>query len=53
MSGNLSSADLELNLGEAAPKCEAASTDGKEMKLSDLKGSWVVLYFYLKAFTGG
>ena len=53
MSENLSSADLELNLGEPAPKCETESTDGKKMKLTDLKDSWVVLFFYLKAFTGG
>ena len=49
----LSSADLELSLGKAAPECGATSTDGNDTKLSDLKGSWVVLYFYPKAFTGG
>ena len=42
-----------ISLGNAAPECEAASTSDKDIKLSDLKGSWVVLYFYSKAFTSG
>ena len=50
---NLPSDDLYLELGDAAPACGAASTDGSDRKLSDLKGSWVVLYFYSKAFTSG
>ena len=42
-----------LSLGNAAPECGSVSTSDKNIKLSDLKGSWVVLYFYPKAFTGG
>jgi cytochrome oxidase Cu insertion factor (SCO1/SenC/PrrC family) len=40
-------------LGELAPDFEAPATNGKNIKLSDLRGSWVVLYFYPKAFTSG
>jgi cytochrome oxidase Cu insertion factor (SCO1/SenC/PrrC family) len=43
----------ELYVGGAAPECSAPATDGRNIRLSDLKGSWVVLYFYPKAFTGG
>jgi peroxiredoxin Q/BCP len=36
-----------------APEFEAPATDGRSIRLSDLRGSWVVLFFYLKAFTPG
>ena len=42
-----------LQVGDPAPDISAPSTSGKDVKLSDLKGSWVVLYFYPKAFTPG
>ena len=42
-----------LQVGDPVPDVSAPSTSGKDVKLSDLKGSWVVLYFYPKAFTPG
>jgi cytochrome oxidase Cu insertion factor (SCO1/SenC/PrrC family) len=42
-----------LQLGETTPDFDVPATDGKNIKLSDLRGSWVVLYFYPKAFTSG
>lgn len=41
------------SLVKAAPDCGAPSTSGSDINISSLKGSWVVLYFYPKAFTGG
>lgn len=41
-----------LGPGEAAPPFEATSTGGP-VKLEDLRGKWVVLMFYPKAFTPG
>jgi peroxiredoxin len=43
----------DLQPGATAPDFEASATNDKNLKLSDLKGSWVVLFFYVKAFTGG
>jgi len=40
-------------LGTPAPDFEAQSTSGKAVELSDFKGSWVILYFFPKAFTPG
>lgn len=42
-----------LQVGDAAPEFKAMATNDKEINLSDLKGRWVVLYFYPKAFTPG
>ena len=42
-----------LQLGATAPDFEAPATNDKNIKLSDLRGSWVVLYFYPMAFTSG
>jgi len=36
-----------------APAFEGETTEGTLVKSEDLKGSWVVLYFYPKAFTPG
>jgi peroxiredoxin Q/BCP len=44
---------VSLQVGDPAPEFEAPATSGKTVKLSDFKGSWVVLYFYPKAFTPG
>ena len=46
-------ANDDPRVGTAAPEFEAEATNGKTIKLSDFKGSWVVLYFYPKAFTPG
>jgi peroxiredoxin Q/BCP len=40
-------------VGAAAPPIQLKSQAAKEVKLSDFKGKWVVLYFYPKDFTGG
>jgi len=50
---DLSSTVDSLQLGETAPDFEVPATNGKNIKLSDLRGFWVVLYFYPKAFTSG
>jgi len=36
-----------------APDFSLKSDQGKEMSLKDLRGKWVVLYFYPKDFTSG
>jgi peroxiredoxin Q/BCP len=39
--------------GTLAPDFTLNSQEGKPVRLSDLKGKWVVLYFYPKDFTPG
>jgi peroxiredoxin Q/BCP len=39
--------------GTAAPDFTLNSQDGKSLSLHDLRGKWVVLYFYPKDFTSG
>lgn len=44
----------ELNVGDKAPDFTLQGTDGKTYSLGkDLKGHWVVLGWFPKAFTGG
>jgi peroxiredoxin Q/BCP len=44
----------ELKVGDQAPDFTLPATDGKTYSLSkDLKGKWVVLAWFPKAFTGG
>ena len=38
---------------DIAPDFAAAATNDKTIALKDLRGQWVVLYFYPKAFTPG
>ena len=40
-------------IGSPAPDFTLASQDGQAIKLSALRGQWVVLYFYPKDFTSG
>ena len=43
-----------LKVGDMAPDFTLPATDGKTYTLSkDLKGKWVVLAWFPKAFTGG
>jgi peroxiredoxin Q/BCP len=43
----------ELKVGDQAPDFTLPGTDGKTYTLSQLKGHWVVLAWFPKAFTGG
>lgn len=45
--------DGNLQVGQTAPDFEALATNDENIRLSDLKDSWAVLFFYPKAFTGG
>ena len=40
-------------VGSEAPQFTLKSQDGTPVSLSDLRGKWVVLYFYPKDFTSG
>jgi len=40
-------------VGEPAPDFDTRSDDGRPVRLSDLRGRWVVLYFYPRASTPG
>lgn len=40
-------------IGADAPEFSAKATGNKNIKLADLKGAWIVLYFYPKADTPG
>lgn len=42
-----------LTLGDAAPDFTGPNVFGGEITLSDYRGSNVVLYFFVKAFTWG
>lgn len=45
---------VELKVGDPAPDFTLPGTDGKTYTLSkDLKGKWVVLAWFPKAFTAG
>jgi peroxiredoxin Q/BCP len=42
-----------LKTGHEAPDFTAETTTGARISLRDLRGRWVVLYFFPKAFTAG
>lgn len=42
-----------LKVGDPAPSFSAKTTRGDTLALTDLRGRWVVLYFFPKAFTAG
>lgn len=42
-----------LNVGDRAPEFRLPTADGGELGLGDLRGKWVVLYFFPKANTPG
>lgn len=39
--------------GEAAPDFSVTTSEGKALRLADLRGRWVVLWFFPKADTPG
>ena len=43
----------DLQVGDQAPNFTLPGSDGKTYTLSQLKGHWVVLAWFPKAFTGG
>lgn len=44
---------MPLHVGQAAPTFSARSDDGQSVNLADMRGQWVVLYFYPRASTPG
>jgi peroxiredoxin Q/BCP len=42
-----------LNVGDAAPDFALLDQHGATVRLGDLRGSWVVLWWYPKASTPG
>jgi thioredoxin-dependent peroxiredoxin len=42
-----------IEVGKSAPKLEGTTGDGGTLSLKDLKGKWVVVYFYPKDNTPG
>ena len=42
-----------LEVGTEAPDFEAPDQDGRTVRLSDLRGPWVALWWYPKASTPG
>ena len=43
----------DLKVGDQAPNFTLPGSDGKTYTLAQLKGHWVVLAWFPKAFTGG
>jgi peroxiredoxin Q/BCP len=44
---------LNVKVGQKAPDFVLPDQDGKEIKLADLSGQWILLYFYPKDNTPG
>ena len=42
-----------LEEGQSAPEIDVEATGGGRYRLTDLRGSWVVVYFYPRANTPG
>ena len=42
-----------LELGQPAPDFDATASSGKNVRLADYRGRYLVLYFYPKSFTPG
>ena len=46
-------AKTSLSVGEKAPQLSLPDPEGNEISLEELKGKWVVLYFYPRDNTSG
>jgi peroxiredoxin Q/BCP len=46
-------ASSALEVGQPAPDFAARTDRGEEVRLKELRGRWVVLYFFPKALTPG
>lgn len=46
-------AHKELKTGSSAPSFELPDAEGKTVSLADMKGKWIILYFYPKDNTSG
>lgn len=46
-------ADEVIQVGEKAPEFSIKNQDGNHVNLSDMKGKWVVFYFYPRDLTPG
>ncbi len=44
---------MRIRIGDEAPDFAAPGTTGSTVALRALRGKWVVLYFFPKAFTAG
>ena len=44
---------IELRAGDVAPEIDAETATGEHFRLSALRGTWVVAYFYPRANTPG
>jgi thioredoxin-dependent peroxiredoxin len=53
LAGTAAAQQAELKVGDPAPDFTLPATDGKTYSLHDLKGQWVVLAWFPKAFTAG
>jgi peroxiredoxin Q/BCP len=53
LAGTGAAQQAELKVGDPAPDFTLPATDGKTYSLHDLKGQWVVLAWFPKAFTAG
>jgi len=54
VAGPAAAQNAELKVGDQAPDFTLQATDGKTYTLSkDLRGKWVVLGWFPKAFTAG
>lgn len=42
-----------LTPGQKAPFFQARNQEGKEVRLDDFKGRWLILSFFVKAHTSG
>jgi cytochrome oxidase Cu insertion factor (SCO1/SenC/PrrC family) len=42
-----------VQIGDIVPDFQVQSTSGENVKISDFRGKWVVLFFYPKALTLG